>query len=210
MAGTGKKAGRKSRDSAGRRRTQAASERKRRQAARTGQSAERKPPPGQQESRLPSESAVELLKTDHERVSTLFEDFERAEGEEKQAIAEQVFTELEIHSHIEEEIFYPAFKQKADSDGKELIKEAIQEHQSIKDLIEELRPLDAEDEEFEDKFQELTQQVNQHVEVEEGEILPTAEDILADQLNELGAEMEKRRHELMETAESGAMSSDLS
>ena len=56
-------------------------------------------------------NAVKMLKADHDRVQKLFKEFEAAGErayEKKRGIAEEVFTELEIHTKLEEEIFYPA------------------------------------------------------------------------------------------------------
>jgi hypothetical protein len=56
-------------------------------------------------------NALQVLKQDHDKVRKLFAEYDAAgDGApvRKQEIAEQVFRELQIHSRIEEEIFYPA------------------------------------------------------------------------------------------------------
>ena len=61
--------------------------------------------------------AIMLLKADHREVEDLFEKFENASGQErKREIAEKICNELKIHSMIEEEIFYPAFRGKIEED----------------------------------------------------------------------------------------------
>jgi hemerythrin superfamily protein len=59
-------------------------------------------------------NAVDMLKKDHETVTELFGQFERAETGERQAIATQIFKELTLHSILEEEIFYPAVREHVD------------------------------------------------------------------------------------------------
>lgn len=144
-------------------------------------------------------SVVELIKMDHEQVNNLFQEYETAADSEKQAIANKIMTELEIHAKIEEEIFYPAFRKKADKEGKELVSEALEEHKGMKELIKELKELESDDESFDEKLQELKEEVTHHVEEEESEMLPMAEEDLADKLDQLGSEMEQRKQDLMET-----------
>lgn len=63
-----------------------------------------------------STDAIQLLKTDHRKVEALFEQFLEAEGGKKQRIAQQIFHELEVHSTLEEELFYPALQNQGDPD----------------------------------------------------------------------------------------------
>jgi len=52
--------------------------------------------------------AFNLLKADHRKVEKLFSELESARGQAKMRVFEQIKTELELHTHIEETIFYPA------------------------------------------------------------------------------------------------------
>ncbi|HEU4651980.1 MAG TPA: hemerythrin domain-containing protein, partial [Croceibacterium sp.] len=80
--------------------------------------------------------AIALLKADHRTVEDLFSKFENARGQErKQALAEQICTELKIHTMIEEEIFYPAFRGKIEDDT---LDEAYVEHDGAKVLINDI------------------------------------------------------------------------
>jgi hemerythrin superfamily protein len=90
-------------------------------------------------------NAIDMLKADHKKVKGLFQQYEAAGDrsyQKKQGIAEEVFTEIEIHSQLEEELSYPAMKAKTDKDGKGLVAEAIEEHHVVATLIEELKGLD--------------------------------------------------------------------
>ena len=82
--------------------------------------------------------ALALLKADHQLVQQLFDKFEKTRAEDrKSALAEQICNELAVHAQIEEEIFYPAVREAIrDTD---LISEATVEHQSAKDLIEQIQ-----------------------------------------------------------------------
>jgi general stress protein YciG len=152
-----------------------------------------------------SDQAVEMLKTDHQRVHSLFEDYETAGGEDKIAIADKIMKELEIHTAIEEEIFYPAFMEKAGKQGQNMVTEALEEHQSVKTALKELKGMEPDDEAFESTFIDMIHDVEHHVGEEEGEMFPLAEEVLGDGLEELGAEMHKRKHDLMESLASEAL-----
>jgi hemerythrin-like domain-containing protein len=145
---------------------------------------------------------IKLLKDDHKKVKGLFREFESAGDrayQKKQKIADEVFHELEVHSKIEEEIFYPAVRQKADREGKELVQEGIEEHHVVNVLMSELRAMDTQAENFDAKFTVLIENVEHHIEEEEGEMLPDAEKLLGDQLETLGEQMQQRKQELMAT-----------
>ena len=51
--------------------------------------------------------AFSLLKADHRKVEQLFAQLESASGKQKLQVFQQIKTELELHTHIEEKIFYP-------------------------------------------------------------------------------------------------------
>jgi hemerythrin superfamily protein len=135
-----------------------------------------------------------MIRQDHKKVEGLFRKVEQTKGAQaKRRLAENAMAELEIHAALEEEIFYPAVKKEVD-DGS-MVQEAIQEHQTVKQLIAELKGMGEADGEFESQFSQLVENVQHHVEEEENEMLPKVEDSELD-LNALGAEMSERRQEL--------------
>jgi hemerythrin superfamily protein len=144
------------------------------------------------------EDAFDMLRADHQKVRDLFQNYEEARDQKtKREIANQVFVELETHAQLEENVFYPAFKQEADQEGKQLVAESLEEHQMVRELIEELRELNDDDEAFDAKFYELIENVEHHVEEEESEMLPEAELVLAEQAEELMDEMQEVKKRLL-------------
>ena len=140
-------------------------------------------------------SATQMIRQDHKKVEGLFRKVEQTKGAQaKRRLAESAMAELEIHAALEEEIFYPAVKKEVD-DGSSMVQEAIQEHQTVKQLIAELKGMGEANDEFESQFSQLVENVQHHVEEEENEMLPKVEDGELD-LNSLGAEMAQRRQEL--------------
>jgi hemerythrin superfamily protein len=142
--------------------------------------------------------AIQMLKADHQKVTELFSQYEATrDPQAKREIAEQVFVELEVHSQIEETVFYPAFEEEADEEGRQLVAESLEEHQTVKDAIEELRELTADDAEFDAKFHTLMEDVQHHVDEEESEMFPKAEEVLEEQIEELMDEMQELKKQLM-------------
>jgi general stress protein YciG/hemerythrin superfamily protein len=163
-----------------------------------------------QERNTPAEgaqTATELLRTDHERVKGLFQEYERADDEEldqKESLAQKAFTELDIHTRIEEELFYPAVREQTGEVGQELVDEGLEEHQAVKELIAELRSMsltDDEDDDYDGKFQDLLDNVLHHAEEEETEMFPLVEEKMGDSLEYLGAEMAERKRQLISSAQ---------
>jgi hemerythrin superfamily protein len=144
--------------------------------------------------------AIEMLKADHEKVKELFRQYEAAGDrayQKKKSIAEEVFTEVTVHSTLEEELFYPAVKAETDKQGQELVAESVEEHHVVAMLIEELKALDPKDERYDAKFAVLMENVEHHIEEEEDELFPEAEDVLGDAIEDLGAQMKERKGQLM-------------
>lgn len=148
---------------------------------------------------------IEMIKADHRHINSLFEDYETAGGEDKVAIAERIMKELQVHAAIEEEIFYPAFKEKAGTQGRDQVAEALEEHQLVKTALHELRTMEPDDDAFDSAFQDMMHDVQHHVSEEEEKMLPLAEEILAEDLEELGTEMQRRKHDLTESIATEAL-----
>jgi hemerythrin superfamily protein len=145
-------------------------------------------------------SAIDMLEQDHREVEDLFEEFESAKGAaEKREIFEEIADKLAVHSTIEERHFYPAAKAK---DTEDLLLEAAEEHLSAKRLIADLMALDAGDETFDAKVKVLQEQIEHHVEEEEGELFPKVKKLLdKESLDALEQEMTATREELLEEGE---------
>ena len=143
--------------------------------------------------------ALELLKADHRKVKSMFEEVEQVEGaNEKRQIFLRIKAELELHSFVEETIFYPAFSQY--EVFKALLDISYDEHQEIKDLLEEIDEL-GEDEGIEAELQDLMDAVEQHVEEEEDEFFPLVRQTLnRNELELLGQRLEEAKLEQSKAA----------
>lgn len=144
--------------------------------------------------------ATTLLKEDHAKVKALFKEYEDT-GERafktRLSLFERMKEELEVHSKIEEEIFYPAVKAARTEEAIEIVDEAIEEHDKVKLLLEEISALRPENEEFDSKVGELIKNVKHHAREEEDEMFDEAEKHLSSrELEDLGARMEERKRGL--------------
>jgi hypothetical protein len=109
--------------------------------------------------------AIALLKADHRKVEDLFEKFEAASASsKKKSIAHEICTELKIHTLIEEEIFYPAFRGRIEDDT---LDEAYVEHDGAKVLINDIEAGSPEDDFFDAKVKVLSEEIKHHVHEEE-------------------------------------------
>ena len=136
--------------------------------------------------------AFELLKKDHKKVSQLFKEIEAASGQRKKEIFARLKTELDVHANVEERIFYPALENK--EEARDITLEAYEEHKVVKDLLGELESSNAPEDEWDAKLTVLKENVEHHVEEEEGELFSKARQALSKQeIEELGVEMEAEK-----------------
>ena len=141
--------------------------------------------------------AIAMLKADHQRVRDLFQQYAAtSNAEAKRTIAEEVFIELETHAQLEENIFYPAVNEETD-EGPELVKESLAEHETMKNLIQQLRDMGPHHGGFDPKFRELLQNVEHHVEEEETEMFPLAEEELEEDMKDLRDEMQELKAQIL-------------
>jgi hemerythrin-like domain-containing protein len=148
--------------------------------------------------------AFELLKNDHAKVSSLFDRIEPAtDATTRQQLFAQLKQELDIHSHIEETILYPALKTAAET--RDITEEAYEEHQEVKDLLAELEATPADSDDWGDLITELRENVEHHVEEEENEMFPKARTVLSEQqITEIGAQLAAEKQRQQKAAAAGS------
>ena len=119
-------------------------------------------------------NAITLLKKDHQKVKQAFAQYEELGPYafvHKKKLADQICAELTLHTQLEEEIIYPAFREIL-SDEKDLLNEAKVEHDSAKVLIKEIQQMQADEELFDAKVKVLSEYIEHHVKEEEDEMFP--------------------------------------
>lgn len=139
-------------------------------------------------------NALEMLREDHRKMEELFEQVENADNRSLPRLAEEILTELEIHAKLEEGMIYPAIREELDEE--ERMDLALEEHHLVHVLVKELRKMGPKDERYRAKLKVLGEIVKHHIEEEESEILPQAQETDID-FEELGAKAMQRKEKLM-------------
>jgi hypothetical protein len=141
---------------------------------------------------------IKLLEQQHREVEDLFEQFEKAEQpEQKRTIFVKIADNLAAHATIEEKIFYPAAYV---GELQDLLKEAVEEHLAAKRVIADLLELEPTDETYDAKVKVLQEQIEHHVEEEEGQMFKKVRKNFAkEELEMLGLQMEAMFEELIQT-----------
>ena len=139
--------------------------------------------------------AIALLKADHEKVKAILRELEPTTERAVKTRVElfsKLKNELTVHEIIEEEIFYPTLKQHPKA--KDIVLEAYEEHNVVDTLMSELENLDVSDETWGAKATVMKENIEHHIEEEEGEMFPKARSVFdRAELEDLGARMERRK-----------------
>ena len=149
--------------------------------------------------RKKSVDAIALLKEDHKKVRGLLEQLEKSNSStRREQLSSKIEMELKVHTQIEEEIFYPAYRDAAQKkDDRELFFEAKEEHHVVDLVMPEVRETEPSSDEFPAKAKVLKELVLHHAKEEEKEMFPRAKKLMSkDELNELGDRMSARKREL--------------
>ena len=130
-------------------------------------------------------NATELLKKDHETVKSLLSKLmnttERAIKTRAQLL-EDIRTEVTIHNALEEEIFYPAFKQAGKKDEAKMVYEAKEEHRAVTDLVlPDLLKTEPGSNEFAGRMKVLKELLEHHIDEEEDGIFKDAKKLMSDE-----------------------------
>ncbi len=138
-------------------------------------------------------NAFSLLKADHKKVVDLLEKLEATTEravKTRDELFNQLKKELDVHAKIEESIFYPALERAQETH--DITLEALEEHSLVKRLLADLESLSKDDEHWTAKLTVLKENVEHHVEEEEGEMFNRARKVFSvNDLEVLGTRMEK-------------------
>ena len=141
-------------------------------------------------------NAVELLKSDHDVVDRLFQKVKATDEKEHKELFVKIKAELDVHTHIEETIFYPKLIEDGNEKLKDITLEGIEEHRQAKMFLRQLSDLTDDSEKFQPKLKVLMEDIAHHVMEEEGQMFPMVEEqfdskVLDDLRTEMEAEKKK-------------------
>ncbi|MES2757059.1 MAG: hemerythrin domain-containing protein [Pseudomonadota bacterium] len=154
--------------------------------------------------------ALDLLRADHEKVKTMFREFDTLKGKagqdrRKTELVDEICYALTLHAMLEEEIFYPALRAAIDDD--ELLDEADIEHAGARELIGQLEVMAPGDDHYDATVTVLGEEVEHHIDKEESELFDAARNAGID-LDDLGEQLAARKEELEEDLSSPPSSID--
>lgn len=142
-------------------------------------------------------NAFTLLKADHEKVAGILESIEETTERAvkgRDELFTQLKTELDLHAMIEEEIFYPALEEAEET--RDVALEAYEEHRLVKQLLGELEAEPKDTEEWTAKFTVLKENIEHHVEEEEGEMFKKARQVLSEEeIETLGNRLQEAKQQ---------------
>jgi iron-sulfur cluster repair protein YtfE (RIC family) len=158
-----------------------------------------------------SMDVIEMLTNDHNKVRELFKAFKggggvtgllrrtvgEVTGAERRKVVEQVCTELEVHTLVEEEIFYPAVRALGDRELLKQVNEALKEHSRVKKEVASLREKHDDVDSLEQRMSQLEEDVEHHATEEEDEMFPRLDELMPD---EERRELARRMQALKEKA----------
>ena len=141
-------------------------------------------------------NALKLLKKDHAALQTLFSRFDRtskADYGKRSELFALIRRELQVHTRAEEEIFYPALKA-LNGEGCRLVSQALKLHGHVDQLLTQISRLNPANKNFDEKFENLVETVDLHIQEEEGEIFQFAEENCSEhELEDVGRQIEERK-----------------
>jgi hemerythrin superfamily protein len=135
---------------------------------------------------FPVDQPIQALKTDHNLVRQMFDRyFQARDADEKRDVGSHILLLLEMHTSLEEAVFYPRVHDVDPS----LIDHCEQDHDQAKQLIESLKLMDEADQQTDRMYRQLADAIFRHVDIEEQQLFPKVEQANLD-LSDIGREMQ--------------------
>lgn len=128
---------------------------------------------------------LEVLKADHQLIRQLFDRYFRAkDANEKKDIGPHILLLLEMHTSLEEGIFYSRVREADPA----LVDQCQHEHDEAGQMIAKLKIMDEGDPQTEQTFHQLADTIFKHIETEEHQLFPKVLQARLD-LGAIGQEM---------------------
>jgi iron-sulfur cluster repair protein YtfE (RIC family) len=144
--------------------------------------------------------ATDVLRSAHEQFRHLFAEYQGAPPARKREIFRSIKGELEIHTRIEEELFYPAVVRVRSDEARAIVRDGLEEHQTLEGLLAEIDQMDTADQGYDERITALRENVERHLRDEEERIFAQALSHLSEaRLEKIGSDMEARKKKLRGT-----------
>lgn len=126
-----------------------------------------------------AQQLFELLKKDHRQAEKLMSQIDSGSEEDREELFVTLQDALEKHMAMEEKHFYPQLKKIKEM--KDLVEDALEEHEKAKNFLSQLEEMDVDDDEWISAFQEMREGVLHHVQDEEKKVFPRCSDFMNQQ-----------------------------
>jgi hemerythrin superfamily protein len=141
---------------------------------------------------------IEALKADHHFVRQLFQSYRgTSDMNVKKEAAQRAMMLVEMHTEIEEQVFYPAVQQVDPG----LIEHSLEEHRQAKQLMSQLKGMQPGAGQFDQVFLQFASAVEEHLNDEEQKLFPKVQSAGLD-MKSLGARMQTYEGNLVHEAAS--------
>jgi hemerythrin superfamily protein len=142
-------------------------------------------------------NAIDLMTKDHKHLKTLLTRAVTAQGEERrEELIDTLRTELVAHERMEEEVFYPQLRDNKKTH--DIVLEGYEEHHVADLILDELLDMPADTDMWQAKVKVLKENIEHHIEEEEGDMFKKARKVLSEEeLEQLGTRMEAVKREAM-------------
>src|SRR5687767_6462813 len=107
--------------------------------------------------------ATDLLRNAHELFRALFAEYPGASPARKREIFRAIKEELEMYARIEEELFYPAVVRVRSNEARAVVRNGLEEHQTLEGLLAEIEQMDTGDERYDERMTALRENVERHL-----------------------------------------------
>lgn len=141
-----------------------------------------------QENLITGSDIFAVLKRDHRKVTELFARIQDTSDNEltlRKQLFNELKVELQIHSLIEENLFYSHLRNYYKT--KNIITDSYQEHAEIRSYLEKLSYLNIDTHEWMNNLKVLKSIIVHHVQEEEGDLFPLSKEVFSDEeLEQIG------------------------
>lgn len=139
--------------------------------------------------------AIQLLESDHRRFEALLkqgEDTTEAARKGRTELLEALTVQLNAHELMEERVLYPTLQSHAEA--RDIVLEGYEEHHVADLIVKELQLVATDDERWGAKFKVLKENIEHHIQEEEGEMFRLARGIFSkEELMDLARRMRELR-----------------
>lgn len=136
---------------------------------------------------------TKLLEADHRKVEALFAQIEKAKGQARMPLIEELATDLRAHMELEETTVYPQLEPVV---GAEMIQEGNKEHELARTSLEQMLALAPDDPGFGGAMEAVKAGIEHHVKEEETQVFPKVRKEGQDTLASLSTPVMRKRMEL--------------